>query len=51
MKILVTGTAELVVDNSKIKEKMGCMPKHDNLEEICFSALKWEEKMQLLKQC
>lgn len=36
--------AELVADNTKIKEKMGWIPKYDDLELICKSALKWEEK-------
>jgi len=39
--------AELVADNTKIKNKMGWLPKHDNLEEICLSALKWEEKVEI----
>jgi len=37
--------AELVADNSKIKEQMGWLPKHDNLAVICNSAIKWERKI------
>lgn len=36
--------AELVADNTKIKEKMKWIPKYDNLELICTSALAWEKK-------
>jgi len=39
--------AELVADNTKIKEKMGWTPKFDDLELICKSALQWELKIQL----
>ena len=37
--------AELVADNTKIKTKMGWIPKYDNLELICKSALNWEKKL------
>jgi UDP-glucose 4-epimerase len=37
--------AELVADNTRIKEKMGWTPKFDDLELICASALDWERKM------
>jgi len=36
--------AQLVADNTKIKEKMNWTPKHNNLELICKSALDWEKK-------
>jgi len=36
--------SELVADNSKIKVKMKWLPKYDNLELICKSALDWEKK-------
>ena len=42
--------AELVADNSKIKEKMKWLPLYDNLENICSSALAWEEKMMSTKK-
>lgn len=35
----------LVADNTKIKEKMGFKPKHDDLEFICKTALEWEKKL------
>lgn len=35
--------AELVADNTKIKDKMGWLPKYDDLELICASALEWEK--------
>ncbi len=37
--------AELVADNTKIKQKMGWIPKYDDLELICKSALNWEQKI------
>ena len=37
--------AELVADNSKIKEKMGWTPKFDDIELICTSALNWENRL------
>lgn len=37
--------AELVADNTKIREVMGWNPKYDDLELICKSALSWEQKM------
>ncbi len=36
--------AELVANNTKIKEKMAWIPKYDNIENICKSALDWEKK-------
>jgi UDP-glucose 4-epimerase len=39
--------AELIADNTKIKKVMGWLPKFDNLNLICKSALEWEQKMIL----
>ena len=36
--------AELVADNSKILQEMNWKPKYQDLELICKSALKWEQK-------
>jgi len=36
--------AELVANNTKIKEVMGWTPKYDNLDLICSSALDWERE-------
>lgn len=36
--------AELVANNTKIKEKMNWSPKYDDIELICSSALEWEKK-------
>lgn len=38
--------AELVADNTKIKEVMGWIPRYNDLELICSSALRWEQKMK-----
>jgi len=38
--------AFLIANNTKIKEKMSWVPKHDSLEEICKSALVWEEVLK-----
>ncbi len=38
--------AELVAENTKIKEEMGWMPKYDDLELICKSSLEWEENIK-----
>ncbi len=38
--------AFLIANNTKIKEKMSWVPKHDNLEQICKSALAWEEVLK-----
>lgn len=37
--------AILVADNTKIKNKMNWVPKYDDLDLICESALKWEMKV------
>jgi len=37
--------AELVADNTKLKEKMQWSPKFDDLEVICRSALELEKKI------
>ncbi len=37
--------AELVADNSKIVEEMKWKPKYQDLEFICASALRWEQKI------
>jgi len=37
--------AELIADNSKILDEMAWIPKYDNLELICRSALEWEQKI------
>jgi len=39
--------AELIADNSKLKEVLSWKPKHDNIDEIVSSSIKWEKSLSL----
>ncbi|GAX86866.1 UDP-glucose 4-epimerase [Lebetimonas natsushimae] len=41
----VADPAVLISDNSKIQQKMGWIPKYDDLEFICKTAYEWEKKL------